>query len=113
MSWHKFDSGKTVGQKGSEGGKILLDEVHELGARITVEKGGSFLKRHFAITCGVYGWMMHTHFISSNNEALKDFEAMKCELDRILNLVPTIEKASDDNMSRVTDEISKFVNEFV
>ena len=38
---------------------------------------------------------------------------MKGELDRILNLVPTIEKVSDDNMSCVTDEISKFVNEFV
>jgi len=44
---------------------------------------------------------------------LKDYEAMKGELDRILNLVPTIEKASDDNMLYVTDEISKFVDEFV
>jgi hypothetical protein len=113
VSWHKFDYGKTVGQEGPEGGKILLDEEHELDARITFEKAGSFFKRHFAITCGIYGWMMHTHFISSNNEALKDFEAMKGELDRIMNLVPTIEKASDDNMSCVTDEISKFVNEFV
>ncbi len=52
-----------------------MDEEHELGARITLEKVGSFLKGHFAITCGIYGWMMHTHFISSTNEALKDFEA--------------------------------------
>lgn len=113
MSWRKFDNDKTVGQEGSEGGKIPLNEEHELGARITLEKVGSFLKRHFAITCGIYGWIMHTHFISSNNEALKNFEVMKGELGRILNLVPTIEKASDDNMSCVTDEISKFVNEFV
>ena len=112
MSWYQFDNGKTIGQKGSEKGQILLDEEHEFGARITLEKVGSLFKKHFAITCGIYGWMIHTHFVSTKNKGFEAFQAMKSELDRILNLIPTEDEANDDNMSLVSDEISKFVDNF-
>ena len=98
MTWYCFDKGKTVGLTGSENGEILLDEEHELGARITLEKVDLPGKNYFAITCGIYGWMFHTHFVSSE-EALRDFEAMKLELTGIINLIPTVENANDENVS--------------
>lgn len=41
---------------GSEGGIILQDEEYEDSCRITLER----CRRYDAITCGVYGDMVHT-----------------------------------------------------
>jgi len=43
-------------QTGSEGGLIIADEEYRDSCRITLEK----CERYYAITCGVYGGMMHT-----------------------------------------------------
>jgi len=48
MSWYRFDEGKTIN------GRTLLDEEHELGARITLEKVNSTPENYFEITCGIY-----------------------------------------------------------
>jgi hypothetical protein len=93
--------------------KFFWTKNTNLAQGLRLKKSAHFLKGILRLLVEFTVWMMRTHFISSNNEALKDYEAMKGELDRILNLVPTIEKASDDNMLYVTDEISKFVDEFV
>ena len=37
-SWHQFEDGATLGQKGSESGVILRDEEHPQEARITLER---------------------------------------------------------------------------
>ena len=42
----------------SEGGVILRELEHPDGARIALERGGAVSP--FAITCGIYGWMVHT-----------------------------------------------------
>jgi hypothetical protein len=39
-SWTKFEEGQTIGQKGSEGGIILVDEEIRSSARITLEEEG-------------------------------------------------------------------------
>jgi hypothetical protein len=36
--WHPFDSGQSLGSRGSEEGVIVLDEEHEEGARVTLGK---------------------------------------------------------------------------
>lgn len=133
MSWRQINDGKTVGQKGSEGGEIIFDEEHEHGARITLEKiilqpGNYFAikpdgslaqapetsqpKIYFAVTCGIYGWFFHTHYISPETEALSNYEDMKSELYGILKLIPTVEESNDEKMMKVSDEISKFVDKF-
>jgi hypothetical protein len=112
MSWHQFDEGKTIGQKGSEGGETLLDEEHQLGARITVEKIISRPPNYFAITCGNYGWFFHTYFVSPEAQANIDYEEMKSDLDKILKIIPNVGEDNDENMARVSDEISKFVDKF-
>ena len=45
---------------GSEGGTIIADEEYKKSCRIT-------LKRYDAITCGVYGCMVHTTFCDKSH----------------------------------------------
>ena len=48
----------TIGTSGSEEGEILADEEYKDACRITLEK----CKKYYAITCGIYGGMVHTVF---------------------------------------------------
>lgn len=73
-----------LGTRGSEGGPILVESEHELGARITLEGQGAVAP--FAITCGVYGVFVHTSFFSQDPEARAALEAMKAGLEQILQL---------------------------
>lgn len=68
------------GQTGSENGTIIADEEYKNACRITLEK----CERYYAITCGVYGAMVHTVF--TNSEHYKDmYDDMKSELQEFLN----------------------------
>jgi hypothetical protein len=84
MGWQPFDNGATIGQRGSEGGVILRDEEHELGARITLERDCSH-GVPFAVTCGIYRWFFHTRFLGSEVEAA--FPAMLDGLAAILDSI--------------------------
>jgi len=81
LVWHQFDGGASIGTKGSENGEILLDDEHDGGARITLERGGH---TPFSITCGVYGTMVHTRFFSNEQDARAEFQAMRVGLEEIL-----------------------------
>ena len=48
---------------GSEGGTIIADEEYKESCRITLER----CERYDAITCGVYGCMMHTAFCNKSD----------------------------------------------
>lgn len=82
MSWRPFSSGDA---RGSEGGVIVSDEEHEAGARITLERDTAY-GVPAAITCGLYGRMMHTRFFSDLEKGRGEYAAMKAELERILAL---------------------------
>jgi len=105
MSWNAFDNGKTIGQRGSESGRIIRDEEHTDGARITLERDGQTAP--FAITCGIYGWMVHTRFFGAESEAQSAFESMRSELTRILSTIPL---TADPEV--VSKSISDFVERF-
>jgi hypothetical protein len=111
MYWLPFDNGATIGRRGSEGGAILRELEHPDGARIALERGGAVSP--FAITCGIYGWMVHTSHYSTLREAEIDYEKMKEDLSRILSLMP---RKGDPNareeMPRVVDEISTFTEHY-
>jgi len=108
MTWTVFDAGNSIGQRGSEGGIILQNDEHSLGARITLEQDGSIAP--FSITCGIYGWMFHTRFFGSQQEAESEYEQMKVEMADILNVIPLTSAPKDDEkMALVSDAISKFV----
>lgn len=111
MSWYAFDNGKSIGQRGSESGSIIRDEEHQDGARITLERAGQTAP--FAITCGIYGWMVHTRFFGTESEAESEFESMRAELSRIISTIPLAADPEVESKSRpVVESISEFVKRF-
>ncbi|MGH9871017.1 MAG: hypothetical protein ACRD9S_00975 [Pyrinomonadaceae bacterium] len=104
--WYAFKSGESIGQTGSEKGKILRDDEHRDGARVTLER-----VRHnrFTITCGIYGWMVHTRFFNSEAAAQIGFDETKDELSKILGLIPLESEADDDRLEVAKVAISDFV----
>ena len=107
--WQSFDGGRSIGQRGSEDGIILRDEEHPYGSRVTLERGGY---RPFSITCGIYGWMVHTRFFSDEAEAQSAFEEMKLGLADILNIIPLASEADDEKSEAVSDAITDFIERF-
>ncbi|HYG81004.1 MAG TPA: hypothetical protein VD861_11485 [Pyrinomonadaceae bacterium] len=107
--WYSFDEGRSIGTKGSEGGTILRDEEHTDGSRITLERGGS---RRLSITCGIYGWMVHTRFFSDEGAAQSSFEEMKNGLAKILDIIPAVDEADANKINEVSDKISDFIERF-
>jgi len=108
-SWRPFEDSATLGQAGSEEGVIVRDEEHPLGARITLEREARIAP--FAITCGIYGWMMHTRFLSSETEAEMQYDLMKTSLTALLEAA---EKTADVDGGRqvLMDGVSKFVGAY-
>lgn len=80
-NWTIFDSGNSIGLKGTENGIILIDEENINGARITLEENGDIAP--FTITFGIYGIMFHTHFCSSNQKATIYIKKVKDKIDMI------------------------------
>lgn len=111
MGWATLENGGTVGSRGSENGVILIDEEHSLGARITLERDGAIAP--FSITCGIYGWMLHTRFLDSLARAEADLGKMKDALNVILLSIPREDDPQVDvKMKVVTDSIAAFVHRF-
>jgi hypothetical protein len=105
-AWRPFDSGSSVGAVGSEGGCIVRDDEHPGGARITIERGGQIAP--FSITCGVYGWMVHTRFFTTEAEAQDECAAMKTALaDLVIAL-----NGSDGDMDAASAMCARFVERF-
>ena len=69
-----------VGTSGSECGIIIKDEEYKDSCRITLEECSS----HYAITCGIYGAMVHTAFCNEWGYEEK-YEAMKRDLQDFID----------------------------
>jgi len=107
--WHPSESGETLGQTGSEEGNVVRDEEHSLGARITLERDVRIAP--FAITCGIYGWMMHTCFLSTEAEADSRYDLMK---DSLSELLEAAEQTADVDGGRqvLMNGVEEFVGEY-
>lgn len=111
MDWHTFENGNSIGQHGSESGTIVRDEEHKNGARITLERDCHTAP--FAITCGIYGWMVHTRFFGFESEAQFAFEDMKEALARILDAILLMtDPALETNSQAVAELIAEFIERF-
>jgi hypothetical protein len=80
--WQPFENGTTLGTRGSKNGETIRDEEHALGARITLEQKTRIAP--FAITCGIYGWMAHTRFFGSEDQANAEYDKMKSAIAEII-----------------------------
>ena len=65
---------------GSEDGTIIADEEYKESCRITLERCESY----DAITCGVYGSMMHTAFCDKSHSQ-EVFDNMKRDLQEFID----------------------------
>ena len=81
--WLPFRNGQTLGAPGSEYGITIRDEEHIGGARITLERDTK--STPFAITCGVYGTMVHTCLFCQEADAVSAYENMKRSLGDIMD----------------------------
>lgn len=85
--WKSLYIADTVG---SEGGIIIADEEYKNSCRITLEKCEKF----YAVTCGVYGAMVHTAFSDADNyQAL--YDEMKKELQEFIDKETTEKEELD------------------
>ena len=107
MSWVPFDRGSTIGQAGSECGVIVFDDEHELGARITLERNCAVAP--YAITCGIYGWFVHTRYLDEQT-AMADYQPMQRCLDSIISIIPD---KNAPNWEQAVPQISDAIEEFV
>jgi hypothetical protein len=108
MSWYAFRDGDTIGQVGSEQGIIVADDEHPDGARITLERDGRVAPH--AITCGIYGWMLHTRFLASEGEARLAFDAMREALGMIVSAIPL---ESDPDAKAKSSTVIRLISQFV
>jgi hypothetical protein len=104
--WYSFKNGESTGQTGSERGKILRDDEHGDGARVTLE---NVPNNRITITCGIYGGMVHTRFSDSEASAQIAFNEAKCELANILAMIPTADERNDETMRVAQDAVDDFV----
>lgn len=65
-------------EKGSEGGWVILDEEIPGICRITLEDDCPI--GPYGITCGIYGWLVHTTWASEYEEAMLKYDGMKKDL---------------------------------
>lgn len=79
-----------AGDIGSEGGVVFADEEYKNSCRITLEKCGNY----YAITCGVYGSMVHTAF-SDFEHYQKLYDTMKIELQNFIDRDTTEDEELD------------------
>jgi hypothetical protein len=104
-SWQAYEGGKTIGDVGSENGIIIMDEEVEGLSRITLERNADNIP--FAITCAIYGWLVHTVFFSTEREAQETYIVMKRDLEFIAHIVDT-----QDDFAPIVEAAEKFVDKY-
>ena len=111
-NWVSFDNSKTIGTKGSEGGKIIEDFENIDGARITLEKDCGNIP--FAVTLGIYGLMFHTHFDSNLDNAQIFIRDSKNKINRIFEMYQLPEEKRTDlwqtKHDKLIEELTEMAN---
>jgi hypothetical protein len=102
--WRIYDYGRSIGSVGAEGGEVLRDEEHELGARITLKRGNNYI----SVSCSIYGWIDHTRFFGSVTEAQREYILMKPTL---ANMVENILSTGNGSL-KMWEAVANFVRRF-
>jgi hypothetical protein len=109
MSWSPATD--AIGTNGFDGGIIVADYEHGLGARLTLEQLGG--ETNFAITCGIYEWFVHTRFFSRRADADTACNEMQIAIDQIIETIPRKDDPDRDaKCEAVSASISAFVDRF-
>ncbi|MDO5559779.1 MAG: hypothetical protein Q4F95_09305 [Oscillospiraceae bacterium] len=84
--WIDYDYGTNIRNTGSENGYIIKDEEYKSSCRITLEE----CEKYYAITCGIYGAMVHTVFCGDNYTTV--YENMKNDLASFIDKETTYDE---------------------
>lgn len=103
-NWVTYDGGRSIGKTGAAGDLILYDEEHNLGVRITLKRGKTFI----SVSCNFYGWMDHTRFFNTLSEAEREYRSMKTA---IVGMMESLKSASSNKL-KGWEAISEFVRRF-
>lgn len=91
----------------------MRDDEYPDGARVTLESDVPFKTPPWAITCGIYGWMVHTRWFSGEEDAQVAFAELRDGLARILSLIPyKDDPALEAGIDSVIAAISEFIDRF-
>ena len=90
---------------------MVADEEYRGACRITLERDVS--SGIAAITCGIYGWMMHTRHFSDLDAARQAYDTMKIDLARIVGQIP-LENDPDgrQRFPEIFEAIKAFVGQY-
>jgi hypothetical protein len=103
-NWQPYNRGRSIGITGSEGGTIVRDEEHPLGARMTIKQG----KDYVSVSCNISGMIDHTRFFKGMKAAEREYVTMQVELAKVMDSI-SFAKAAD---IKVWEAISGFVARF-
>jgi len=103
-NWSFFNNGKSIGTTGRDGGVVLFDEEHAKGARITYRRRDGMV----SVSIKFHGYMDHTRFFTTEQDAQREYRVMKIAADNILDEInqPEIPKL------KVWEIISDFVKRY-
>ncbi len=102
--WQPYNRGRSIGVKGSENSKVVRDEEHPLGARMTIKQGQDYV----SVSCSIAGKIDHTRFFNKMNAAEREYKIMQKELAKVIGAISSA-KAAD---IKVWEAISGFVSRF-
>lgn len=82
-----LEVGRNKTGTGPHGGKLVWDQEHPLGARLTLEAEAPMAP--WALSCRVAGYLEHVVYFRSPALAKAAFAELKPRLETILGLVPS------------------------
>jgi hypothetical protein len=103
-NWFVYGGGNTIGSVGAEGGLVLRDEEHELGARLTLKRGETYV----SVSCSIYGWMDHTRFFGTVTDAQREYLLMKPPLTSMVENILSDGKSDLKMWEAIADFVRRF-----
>jgi hypothetical protein len=106
MTWSMFEAGRTIGEPGPQGGRVLRDEEDARGARLTLEEGAR--KGPYAITCTIANERLeHVFATDASGTAARVFNAMKSDLDAVMMLLGADQDDADERVAALLGEFAR------
>ena len=99
-SWFPYNNGRSIGIRSAEGGRIVRDEEHLLGARMTIKQGYKYV----TVSCSIAGKIDHTRFFNGITAAKREYLIMQKELNKVIQQAVKDEDDSTNDDSSTEDE---------
>lgn len=103
-SWRPFNHGRTIGMTSPEGGVIVRDEEHPLGARIILKEADEYI----SISCNISGRIDHSRFFRKMSDAQGEYEVMKGELVKVATVISKGRGTDIKGWEAIAAFVSKF-----